>query len=117
MDGQDAAIVGFLERFGDEPPVTASDRTSPERAPHSGHIVGTTLAATSQAGAAEDEKMPSEQDVRGGGDGTRTHDPLLAKQDHGSRLSSDDVPRALLTSTFDYRLLPATLVTCERLAA
>jgi len=41
IDGQDAAIVDFLERFGRAPAVTATDRHRPPRAVPFGHAMGT----------------------------------------------------------------------------
>ncbi len=76
IDGQDAEIVQYLERFGEEPPVPfrAHDNT-PETA-HGGHAVG----MTSDPVEVSDEQQARDQHFRGGDDGTRTHDPLLAKQ-------------------------------------
>ena len=76
IDGQDADIVRYLERFGDEPPVPFVDRDDTASTATSGHAVGTN---TAQTGEDADEIGP-DQDLRGGDDGTRTHDPLLAKQ-------------------------------------
>ncbi len=76
IDGQDADIVRYLERFGEEPSVpfpTLHDATSPISG---GHVEGTTAdPATGPSGP-----QRSDQPLCGGDDGTRTHDPLLAKQ-------------------------------------
>ena len=76
IDGQDAEIVSYLERFG-------NDASVPVRAPgdatvtdSGGHAVGTPTSSE----LALDKVQRPDQDLRGGGDGTRTHDPLLAKQ-------------------------------------
>ncbi len=76
IDGQDADIVKYLERFGNEPPVPARAHDDTQEPVRGGHVVGTT---SDPAGFA-DEQQASDQDFRGGDDGTRTHDPLLAKQ-------------------------------------
>ena len=74
IDGQDADIVRYLERFGEEPPV-----------PHRAHndaplsVPGGTRWAR-RAIRRWSRTTRSDQDFRGGDDGTRTHDPLLAKQ-------------------------------------
>jgi hypothetical protein len=73
MDGQDADIVRFLERYGEEPNV-------PTRAPEEPPFVGTQWARTMRNASTENEDQAPDQDFRGGDDGTRTHDPLLAKQ-------------------------------------
>jgi integrase len=76
IDGQDAEIVQYLERFAEEPPVpTRAHDDAPESA-GSGHELGT------KAGPTEPPAGPQgpDQDFCGGDDGTRTHDPLLAKQ-------------------------------------
>ena len=73
IDGQDAAIVDFLERFGHDPAVTATDRQEPAR-------LGTQWARTPDTSWQEGDDTHPEQDFCGGADGTRTHDPLLAKQ-------------------------------------
>ncbi len=76
IDGQDAAIVEFLERFGEDPPVPSRAHDDAPESTGSGHELGT------PAGPMEPPVEPQgpDQDVRGGDDGTRTHDPLLAKQ-------------------------------------
>jgi integrase len=75
-DGQDAEIVRYLERFGDEPPVPASAHDDPPAPVRLGHAGGTNLAdATNSA-----DPQVADQDFSSGDDGTRTHDPLLAKQ-------------------------------------
>ncbi len=73
VDGQDAEIVRYLERFGQEPPVTASDRDEPP-------LVGTQWARHDEEAAPDRPGTASDQGFSGGDDGTRTHDPLLAKQ-------------------------------------
>jgi Phage integrase family len=78
IDGQDAEIVGYLERFGEEgPSVPVGGHDDPPVSDRKGHIVGT------PAGPAEaaDNPQAGDQDLLGGDDGTRTHDPLLANQD------------------------------------
>jgi integrase len=76
IDGQDADIVRYLERFGEEPPVPSSAHDDAPTAVRGGHAVGT------QSGPplVTDDPQACDQDFRGGDDGTRTHDPLLAKQ-------------------------------------
>ena len=76
IDGQDAEIVSYLERFGD-------DANVPVRAPGNatvtdsgGHAVGT----PTNSEPTPDQAKRSDPEIRGGGDGTRTHDFLLAKQ-------------------------------------
>jgi len=76
IDGQDAEIVQYLERFGDHPLSTPSTDYDPPVADRKGHEVGTP-PGTANGGA--DPQAP-DQGFLGGGDGTRTHDPLLAKQ-------------------------------------
>ena len=76
IDGQDGDIVRYLERFGEGPPVpfpTHQDATSPISG---GHVEGTT--ADPATGPSDPQR--SDQGFCGGDDGTRTHDPLLAKQ-------------------------------------
>ena len=76
IDGQDADIVRYLERFGEEPPMPVrahDDRPQPESG---GHVVGTAAGPRTL----NDEPQVRDQDFSGGDDGTRTHDPLLAKQ-------------------------------------
>jgi hypothetical protein len=76
IDGQDADIVKYLERFGEEPPVPARAHDDAANTAAGGHAVGTPndpLAIT-------DAPDARDLDFRGGDDGTRTHDPLLAKQ-------------------------------------
>ena len=75
IDGQDADIVRYLKRFGDEPPVPLrahDDTTAPVT---SGHAVGT--PADQEQITAEPQRR--DQDFYGGDDRTRTGDPLLAK--------------------------------------
>jgi len=76
IDGQDADIVRFLERFGEEPPVPSRAHDDTSVPVPGGHVVGT------PAGPSEPTREPQapDQDFCGGDDGTRTHDPLLAKQ-------------------------------------
>jgi integrase len=76
IDGQDADIVRYLERFGEEPPVPARTKQDASDAVVPGHAVGTTPGSAGLVDNAND----GEQDFLGGDDGTRTHDPLLAKQ-------------------------------------
>jgi len=73
IDGQDADIVRFLERFGEEP-------TVPVRAPEEPPLMGTRWARSMQNAASADSLQAPDQGFCGGDDGTRTHDPLLAKQ-------------------------------------
>ncbi len=99
IDGQDADIVRYLERFGEEPsvPSRAHDNT-PESArvrvksryPHdtlapvgrrqSPSLVGTQVGTTPDPAGSTEEPQAHDQQLCGGDDGTRTHDPLLAKQ-------------------------------------
>ncbi len=76
IDGQDAEIVQYLERFGDEPPVPSRAQEDTPETVRGGHAVGTTADPESVT----NEPQPRDQDFLGGDDGTRTHDPLLAKQ-------------------------------------
>ncbi len=78
IDGQDADIVRYLERFGEEPPVPTRAQQDPSCQDPS--VVGTQWARNEQAEVPPTERTPAEQDFSGGDDGTRTHDPLLAKQ-------------------------------------
>ena len=73
IDGQDADIVRFLERFGEKPPVPTNDRQEPP-------LVGTQWARNQEGAVPPTDGTTPEQDFVGGDDGTRTHDPLLAKQ-------------------------------------
>jgi integrase len=73
IDGQDADIVRYLERFGEEPPVPTIDRDHPP-------VLGTQWARSMRNGSTETDSPVPDQDFLGGDDGTRTHDPLLAKQ-------------------------------------
>jgi len=73
IDGQDADIVRYLERFGEEPPVPTSDRQEPP-------FVGTQWARNEEGAVPPTRGTAPEQDFCGGGDGTRTHGLLLAKQ-------------------------------------
>ena len=76
IDGQDAEIVRYLERFAQEPPVPSGAHGGPPVPDSGGHVVGTTTFPTS----VREEPQRCDQDFCGGDDGTRTHDPLLAKQ-------------------------------------
>ena len=76
IDGQDADIVSYLERFGDDPSVPVRAPGDATVTDSGGHAVGT----PTNSGPAPDQAQRSDQEVRGGGDGTRTHDFLLAKQ-------------------------------------
>ena len=76
IDGQDADIVKYLERFGEEPPVPSRAHDDTPETVRGGHAVGTPPGPAEVTG--EEERR--DQDFRGGDDGTRTHDPLLAKQ-------------------------------------
>ena len=73
IDGQDADIVAYLERFGNEPPSPAHDREDP-------YLWGTPGARTVRNGSTENEEQVPDQGFCGGDDRTRTDDPLLAKQ-------------------------------------
>lgn len=75
IEGQDEAIVDFLERFS-EPAVSASDHDDACR-------LGTQQARGSDGTGREAPETASDQDFLGGADGTRTHDPLLAKKRPG----------------------------------
>jgi integrase len=77
IDGQDAEIVRYLERFGEEgPSVPVGGHDDPPVSDRKGHIVGTPAGPA----VAADNPQAGDQDFLGGDDGTRTHDPLLAKQ-------------------------------------
>ena len=76
IDGQDADIVRYLERFSGEPPVTAGDPDRPTLTVPGGHELGT----TADLGSDKADPQGPDQGFRGGDDGNRTHDPLLAKQ-------------------------------------
>ena len=74
IDGQDADIVRYLERFADTAPVPTTD-------PHEPPFVGTQWARNDKGAVPPTDGTTPEQGLSGGGDdGTRTHDPLLAKQ-------------------------------------
>ena len=73
IDGQDADIVAYLERFGNEPPQPAQD-------PEDLNRWGTPGARTVRNGSTENEEQVPDQGFCGGDDRTRTDDPLLAKQ-------------------------------------
>ena len=76
IDGQDADIVRYLERFGEEPAVPSRAHDDAEDTAVRGHVVGT----PSDPAKVTAEEEPRDLDFLGGDDGTRTHDPLLAKQ-------------------------------------
>ena len=76
IDGQDADIVRYLERFGEEPPVPSRAHDDAPQTVRRGHAVGTPIDLPEVA----DERQRGDLDFPGGDDGTRTHDPLLAKQ-------------------------------------
>lgn len=74
IDGQDAEIVQYLERFGEEPsgPSRAHD-DAPDPAVR-GHVLGTPAGSADSA-----ESQGPNQDLSGEDDGSQTHDPLSAK--------------------------------------
>ncbi len=76
IDGQDADIVRYLEHFGEEPPVPSRAHEDAPESAGSGHELGTPAAPSDSPAGPQGR----DQDVRGGDDGIRTHDPLLAKQ-------------------------------------
>jgi hypothetical protein len=76
IDGQDADMVRYLERFGEEPPVPSRAHDNTPETVRGGHAVGTPSGPTEVT----DEPQPRDLGFPGGDDGTRTHDPLLAKQ-------------------------------------
>jgi hypothetical protein len=76
IDGQDADIVDYLERFDLTPPGRPSDRGDTPVPDVGGHVEGT---ATPQPTTPDGTERP-DLGVPSGDDGTRTHDPLLAKQ-------------------------------------
>ena len=76
LDGQDAQIVTYLEQVGKAPVTPLHGRRRPasgqSKRARSGHDARSTA-----------KRKPAQRPdlcVLGGGDGTRTHDPLLAKQ-------------------------------------
>ena len=79
IDGQDADIVRYLERFDQSPREAADAHDDAPLAVPEGHVEGTTDAD----GALPAEPQARDQGFRGGDDGTRTHDPLLAKRNGG----------------------------------
>jgi hypothetical protein len=87
IDGQDAEIVRFLERFDQGPSVADGDPDGPPMSVPGGHVEGTPKPVEQEAA----EPYVRDQDFSGGDDGTRTHDPLLANQDGRN---------AVLTRTF-----------------
>jgi hypothetical protein len=92
IDGQDADIVAYLERFGNEPPQAARDRKDPEW--------GTPPARTVRNGSTENEDRARDEYFCGGDDRTRTDDPLLAKHDQRGALTCDDSLKPPLTCDF-----------------
>ena len=75
----DGEIVRYLERFGEEPPVPSRAHDDTPEAVPGGHAVGT----PTDPAAVSDDPQARDQDFSGGDDGTRTHDPLLAKERTG----------------------------------
>ena len=73
MDGQDTEIVRYLERFGEDPPVPSIAHDEPP-------LVGTQWARNPEGSSDPSEDLATGKGETGGDDGTRTHDPLLAKQ-------------------------------------
>ncbi len=73
VDGQDAEIVRHLEAVADDPGARASDRETPSSR-------GTRGARDDVVIDLDARRTPSDQGLSSGADGTRTHDPLLAKQ-------------------------------------
>ena len=73
MDGQDAEIVRYLERFGEEPPVPSIAHDEPP-------LVGTQWARNLDGSGDPPDNLATGKGKTGGDDGTRTHDPLRAKQ-------------------------------------
>ena len=73
IDGQDADIVRYLERFADTPHVPATDRDAPQS-------VGTQWARNAEGAVSPIGRTTPDQDLCGGDERTRTADPLLAKQ-------------------------------------
>jgi len=76
IDGQDADIVLYLDRFGEEPPVPFRAHHDTSESVSTGHAVGT----PADLGPSVSGPQLSDLDFCGGDDGIRTHDPLLAKQ-------------------------------------
>ena len=66
IDGQDADIVTYLERFGEEPPVPsrAHDDARSDRS-----LVGTQWARPAIRRRSTYDQQASDQDFRGGDDG------------------------------------------------
>ncbi len=75
IDGQDAEIVRYLERFGEESPVPSRASDDASVTDSSWHVRGTRHAPA----LTTDEPQRSDQPLSGGDDRTRTGDPLLAK--------------------------------------
>ena len=75
IDGQDADIVRYLERFGEGPPVPSRAHDDTSLPVPRGHVVGTPAGPSKPTS----ELQAPDQDFCGGDDGTRTHDPRLAK--------------------------------------
>ena len=76
IDGQDAGIVRYLERFGGDPSVPSRAHDDAPEAVPGGHVVGTPEDPTTTT----EEPQRPDLDFRGGDERTRTADPLLAKQ-------------------------------------
>ena len=76
IDGQDADIVRYLERFGGDPSVPSRAHDDAPEAVPGGHVVGTPEDPTTTT----EEPQRPDLDFRGGDERTRTADPLLAKQ-------------------------------------
>jgi hypothetical protein len=76
VDGQDTEIVDYMERFDRTPPGRSSDRDDAPVPDPGGHVEGTPAPEPPPPGQGQRPHLG----VRGGDDGTRTHDPLLAKQ-------------------------------------
>jgi len=75
IDGQDAEIVRYLERFGEKPPVPAETADGPAATSALGHAWGTKR----ESSKVEGERRRPDKGFLGGDDRTRTGDPLLAK--------------------------------------
>ncbi len=76
IDGQDADIVRYLERFGEVPSVPSRAHENAPASAIGGHVVGT----PSDPATVTDESQAHDQALQSGGDRTRTDDFLLAKQ-------------------------------------
>jgi hypothetical protein len=86
IDGQDADIVRYLERFGEEPPVPSRAHDDAPETAGRGHAVGT----PGDPPEVTAEPPPRDLCFRGGDDGIRTHDPLLAQERTGVALTRRD---------------------------